>query len=52
MVAKRMLTEREKLSITAQLMGLKDVIEKNEICSDNSEEIKAHLTLIETLITR
>lgn len=52
MAATRMLSEREKAGLIRRVMGLREIIEKNEVCSDNLEEIGWQLSLIEELLTR
>ena len=52
MIARRMLVEKEKATLIARLMTLRQVIEKNQVCSDSLPEITDHLGSIEKLLTR
>ena len=46
MIPIRMMTEKEKSGLIGRLLGLRDVIEKNEVGSDSLPEIAEHIEAI------
>jgi hypothetical protein len=46
MPATRMLSDKEKNNLVTRLMELREVIQKNEVCSDNLDELTYHMEAI------